>query len=331
MQIDIKAKEIKPVRQTYTHLKERYGEDRQPSRYIEAVMDVQARENFHYRPTWEPDKELYDPSRTQVQMGDWYKLTDPRQYYYGSYCMARARMQDSMEQNFKFVEKRGLAGVMNDEIRTLVTRWVVPMRHYEWGAYLNNSQICHRGYGTAITAAADLNAADRLGNGQYITRLALLLSNNDPAIIDEAKARWMEDDTLQPLRRLVEDSLVTEDWFELFVAQNVAMDGVFHPLVFDRFEKRATAAGDALFAMLTEFQVEWFGEEKRWADKQIKVVAGESPENRALVSGWYMKWRDMAKEAAAPLAEALLEDGAAALDDIVAEMDARMRKAGLEI
>ncbi len=332
MQIDIKARKVEPVRQTYTHLKERFGKDKPASRYQEAVMDVQARENFHYRPTWEPDKELYDPSRTQIQMADWYKLLDPRQYYYGTYCMARQRHQDSMEQNFKFVERRGLKDVMPEEIRALVLSHVTPLRHYEWGAYLNNNQICHRGYGTSITAPAALNAADRVGNAQYITRIALLLSDNDPAVLDAAKQAWMEHDDLQPVRRLVEDSLVTEDWFELFVAQNIAMDGILHPLVFDRFEKRATGEGDALFAMLGEFTVLWFDEEKRWADRQVQVAAAESPENKALLSGWYGKWRDLAVQAVRPLATALLGDaGAGAVDELAADMDARMQKIGLEI
>ncbi|HHN67210.1 MAG TPA: phenol hydroxylase [Thermopetrobacter sp.] len=329
MQIDIKAREIKPVRQTYTHLKERFG-DKPMSRYQEAIYDVQARENFHYRPTWEPDRELFDPARTRITMGDWYKFLDPRQYYYGAYCITRGRQQDSVEQNFRFVEKRGLVAAMRDENRALVLTHVVPLRHYEWGAYLNNNQICHRGYGTALTAAAQFHAADRLGNAQYLTRMALLLTGNDPAALEAGHGAWMDNDAWQPLRRLMEDSLVVEDWFELFVAQNIAMDGLVHPLFFDRLEKKMTSQGDALLAMLTEFTAEWFAEEKRWADRQIQVAAAENPENKALLSGWYGKWRDLAVEAAKPLAGAVLGDAGEA-EAIAADMDARMRKAGLEV
>lgn len=47
--------------------------------------------NFHYRPTWDPEHELFDPRRTRLVMKDWYALKDPRQFYYGAYTWVRAR------------------------------------------------------------------------------------------------------------------------------------------------------------------------------------------------------------------------------------------------
>lgn len=94
MQIDLRTVSITPLRQTYNHIAERLGTDKPASRYIEGTMDVQPEANFHYRPTWDPEHELFDPRRTQVVMKDWYALKDPRQFYYGTYTQARARMQE---------------------------------------------------------------------------------------------------------------------------------------------------------------------------------------------------------------------------------------------
>ncbi|BAO43839.1 aromatic/alkene monooxygenase hydroxylase subunit beta [Thiolapillus brandeum] len=331
MNIDIKAKEIKPVRHTYSHIARRLGVDKPASRYQEATYDVQATENFHYRPTWQPDKELYDPARTAIVMEDWYQFLDPRQLYYGNYCMVRAKQQDSADQNFKFVEKRGLLNLLPEEVKTSIQRHVVPLRHYEWGANMNNYQICAMGYGTAITAPASFHASDRLGNAQYITRIGLALAENDTAIIDTGLNNWMEAAEWQGLRRLVEDSFVVEDWFELFVAQNLAMDGLVHPLFFERYEQQLAIQGASSYSMLTEFIVDWYGESSRWVDKQIKVACSESEANRALVSGWYKEWRDAAQEALKPLAASMLEDGEAVLQELVETMDARGKKAGIEV
>jgi len=332
MNIDIKAKEIKPVRHTYSHVARRLGGDKPASRYQEGTYDVQATENFHYRPTWQPDKELYDPTRTAIVMEDWYKFLDPRQYYYGNYCMARAKQQDSADQNFKFVEKRGLLDLLPDDIKASIQSHVIPLRHYEWGANMNNFQICAMGYGTAITAPASFHAADHLGNAQYITRIGLVLAENDTAVIDAAKTSWMEGAEWQGLRRLVENSLVVEDWFELYVAQNLAMDGLLHPLVFDRYEKQLASQGGASYSMLTEFIVDWFTESRRWIDKQISIACAESDANKALVSGWYKQWRDDAQEALEPLADAMLaENGKAVMAELVEAMNARAEKAGIEV
>ncbi len=47
-------------------------------------------------------------------MADWYAFKDPRQFYYGTYTMARARMQETAEADFDFVEERGLVGTYPD-------------------------------------------------------------------------------------------------------------------------------------------------------------------------------------------------------------------------
>jgi len=330
MQIDIKAKQLKPVRHTYTHIAERFGEDKPASRYQEAVYDVQATEHFHYRPTWQPDKLEYDETRTALKMSDWYKFLDPRQYYYGTYCMARASQQASADENFKMAEKRGLIDAMPEAVRSAILDFIVPLRHYEWGANMNNTQICAMGYGAALTSTAMMNAGDRLGNAQYITRIALLLSGNDKEVLAKAKSDWTGRDEFQGLRRAVEDSLVVEDWFELFVAQNLAMDGLVHPLMFDRFAAKLAAEGGSAFTLLSEFIFDWNTETTRWVDKQIKVACEESDENRALVSGWFKTWLDKTAEALKPLAAAAMGDGGASVDSVREALVERARKNGID-
>ncbi len=331
MQIDIKAKVIKPVRHTYTHVAKRLGGDKPASRYQEAVFDIQATEHFHYRPTWQPEKELYDATRTALVMEDWYKFLDPRQYYYGNYCMTRAQQQDSADRNFKTAEKRGLIAAMPDKARQEILDVIVPLRHFEWGANMNNTQICAMGYGAAITSTAIMNAADRLGNAQYITRIALLLADNDPAVLDAAKATWTDNAEWQGLRRVVENTLVVEDWFELFVAQNLVLDGLVHAIFFDAFDKKITADGGSAYSLLTEFIFDWNVETSRWVDKQIKVATDESAENKALVSGWFNSWLVQAEEALSPLVNAAFDNGAEVLENAKQALIARAGKNGVDV
>ncbi len=331
MQIDIKAKTVKPVRQTYTHVAKRLGGDKPATRYQEAVFDLQATEHFHYRPTWQPEKELYDATRTALVMDDWYKFLDPRQYYYGNYVIARGKQQDSVERNFKAAEKRGLIDDLDAGVRQDILDFIVPLRHFEWGANMNNTQICAMGYGAAITSTAILNAADRLGNAQYITRIALLLADNDPAVLDKAKSDWTDKDIWQGLRKVVEDTLVVEDWFELFVAQNIVLDGLIHPVFFDAFDKKIAAKGGAVYSILTEFVFDWNAETIRWADKQIAVACAESPANKALVTGWFNKWLAVAEAAVAPIANAAFDNGPEVLTQAREKLIARARKSGIDI
>ena len=326
MSIEIKTATVEPIRQTFSHTRRRFG-DKPASRYQEASFDIEAASNFHYRPLWQPDKLLNDPSRTAVRMADWYAVSDPRQYYYGAYVQARARMQENAEHDFAFCEKRELLAGLSPQIRALIAQLLLPLRHAELGANMNNSGIAADAYGTSVTQMHMFQAMDRLAIAQYLSRIGLLLEDDGLVLLAEAKQRWLEDDAWQGLRRYVEDSLVVRDWFELTLAQNLVSDGLLYPLLFERFDAQLVAAGAGQVGMLTEFMRLWFAESQRWVDALVKTVVAESEENRAQVEGWVAQWRSSALQALAPLAE--IGPGREALDSIDAAFGARLKKLGL--
>ena len=108
MQVDIKSINIKPLRNTFDQVARFTGSDKAASRYLEATIGVQPETNFHYQPLWSDNRAIFDKRNTGVVMQDWYRLLDPRQYYYGSWTIARNKQQDGAERNFAFVEKRAL-------------------------------------------------------------------------------------------------------------------------------------------------------------------------------------------------------------------------------
>ena len=330
MNIDLQAREIQPLRQTFARVAD-YTGDKPASRYLEATLGAQPSANFHYRPTWEPGFELFDTGRTAVRMADWYALRDPRQYYYATWTMARARQQDAMESNYQFVESRGLVDKMPDALRAHACDVLMPLRHVAWGGNMNNCTVCSRGYGTAFTAPAMFHAMDHLGVAQYLTRLGLVM--DEPGVLEAGKNAWLQDAHWQPLRRYVEDTLVLQDPVELFVAQNLALDGLLYPLVYGQFvDEHLALQGGTAVAMLTAFMPEWHEESARWVDAVAKVAAAESDANRRLISGWYAAHAGEAEAALAPVAElALGAQGAAALQSVREALDARARKAGLDL
>ncbi len=330
MNIDLQAREIQPLRQTFARVAKYTGE-KPGSRYQEATLGVQSEANFHYRPTWDPEYELFDKRRTAVQLDDWYALRDPRQFYYANWTMARARQQEAMESNYQFVESRDLVAKIPDALRAKATEVLMPLRHVAWGANMNNCTVCSLGYGTAFTAPAMFHAMDHLGVAQYLTRLGLALG--EPGALEAGKNDWMQAPQWQVLRRLVEDTLVVKDPFELFIAQNLSIDGLLYPLIYGHFvDDHLALQGGTAVAMLTAFMPEWHDESARWVDAVTKVAAAASEDNRALITGWYRSYADQAQAALAPVAElALGAAGAEALTAVRTALDTRARKAGLSV
>jgi phenol/toluene 2-monooxygenase (NADH) P1/A1 len=328
MQVEIKTLKAQPQRQTYAHIARRFG-DKPASRYQEATYDIQPTTNFHYRPTWAPEFELFDASRTQIRMKDWYALKDPRQYYYGAYVTTRARQQEAAEGAFDLVERRGLLAALSYEWQERLIAGLLPLRHIEWGANMNNTLCADYGYGTAITQACTFCAMDRLGIAQYLSRIGLALDGNTGVALERAKTAWLEAEAWQPMRRLVEDLFVVEDWFETFVAQNLVLDGLLYPLVYQHFDAFAARYLGASLAMLTEFTQQWQSDHAKWVDAVIRTAAAESPENQQRIAGWVEHYRARTLDALLPIAGTLLDAaGTAALDESDAQFAARLGRLG---
>jgi phenol hydroxylase P1 protein len=329
MQIDLRTVRIEPLRQTFDHLARRFG-DKPASRYQEGSYDIQPAENLHYKPTWDPDQELYDSRITKIVLNDWYVLKDPRQFYYSTYTLTRARQQETADANFNFVEEHDLLGMLPDALRDIALNVLVPLRHAAWGANQNNTFICGYGYGTTFTQPCMYHATDNLGIAQYLSRLGLLLG--DVEALNQGKQAWLHADAWQPLRRYVEDCLVVRDPFELFVAQNLALDGLLYPLIYGRIvERHLSRRGGSAVAMLTQFMSDWFDESRKWVDSVLKTTAAESEHNRTLLQQWSHSWGNKAAAALLPIVElALGTEADQALSDQLREFKARNVKNGIE-
>jgi len=280
MQVDLQTIALKPLRNTFKHIEKRFG-DKVASRYQEATYDLQPTDNFHYRPTWDPEREIHDVRRTKIVLKDWYVLKDPRQFYYGAYTQARARQQDAIEKSFDFIEERGLENSLNAEVKAIALKTLMPLRHVAWGANMNNNMMAAYAYGAALNQACTYASFDHLGIAQYLTRLGLALGDVDA--LKAGKASWEKDAEWQPLRQFVEETLVTRDVMELFVAQNFALDGLLYPLVYKEAVDGVWAVKSGpTIGMMTVFMADWQAETAKWVDAVIKDVAAESPENKAL-------------------------------------------------
>jgi phenol hydroxylase P1 protein len=296
MQIDIKTSGVKPVRNTYAYVEKRFG-DKVASRYQEASYDIQEEINFHYRPLWQPEHEIFDTDRTVIKMQDWYALKDPRQLYYGTYTQTRARQQEVLESNFNFVEKNHVLNTIAPALLVKAENLLIPLRHYEWGANMNNSFITGYAYGATLTNATMFATMDRLGSAQYITRIGLLLDGNQGRSLEQAKQNWLDHPLWQPLRESIENMLVLKDWYELFVAQNLVFDGYLYPLVKHIIDRDFVAHGASAISLLTAFMNEWFDETQPWVNAVIKTTVAESDENRQQILAWIEKWQVQAQAA----------------------------------
>ncbi|QDF28730.1 ferritin family protein [Halarcobacter anaerophilus] len=329
MELNIANIEIEPKRHTFGHIAKRFGEDRPASRYEEAVYDGQATENFHYRPTYEPEFEIYDVKRTVIKMDDWYKLLDPRKFHYMTYVSTRANQNAASKRNFELIEERLLTQMIPEDIKEIIYNYLTPLRHYFYGVNLNNLSIVSRGYGTALNSASLFYASDSLGNSQHLTKIVLLLSDNNVERLEKGKNDWMNDPKWQPLRKTLEDIMVVKDPIEILVSQNLILNGLLVPLLITQFSNTLVQNGHITVSLLTEFISQLQEESIKWLDSIVKVMAEESEENNNILSKWSKSYLLKADEALAPLSD--YSDNTDILPQIRLDLENRLKKIGLKI
>ncbi|AOA58825.1 aromatic/alkene monooxygenase hydroxylase subunit beta [Acinetobacter larvae] len=327
MTLEIKTANIAPIRNSYAYIERRFG-NKPATRYQEVSFDIQGAANFHYRPLWKPEKTLNDKTHTALQMQDWYAFKDPRQFYYGTYVQHRARLQDSAESNFAFFEKRGLAAHISDAVKQKVIQLLLPFRHVEQTANLHMMSGSAYGYGTVLTQACIFAAMDRLGMAQYLSRIGLALDGNSATALNEAKTAWMQDDAWQGLRQLCEKSLLEQDYFKLFVLQNLLIDGFLNVLVYQQFDQYLVEHQARDIAMLTEFMQDSLNDLRKWSDLVLKTAAAESEYNKQLLGQWLAEYLTPVKEAFRPwAAQALTADAVDLAEQAVLQ---RAQKLGID-
>lgn len=269
MQYELKTQVIDQRRKTFSHLIDRYG-DRPASRYEEGTIDLQATENFHYRPTWAPDKELYDPAYSEFKLADPYSFTDPRQLYYTPYVTTRSSIHEAFGKTLDYLETRDLFAKLPEAWRSIMADTFIPMRHYESGGQLIFSGAARFGYGTTITQCCAYAAFDRVGIAQLISRVGIALGGGGAELLDSAKQAWVEDAHLQGMRKYVEEAMVEPDWADTVIAFDLT-DQLVYGLLYRELDEAALLGGAGAYSLVAQHLSTWFNDQRRWLDAMYKA------------------------------------------------------------
>jgi phenol hydroxylase P1 protein len=337
MGYELRTKVVEPKRNTYSNLIERFG-DRPASRYQEGTFDIQPVENFHYRPTWDPAHDVYDPDYSALKLTDPYSYTDPRQFYYTPYVADAAGRYESFAQTLKYIEDRRLLDKLPEPFQILLTGFVLPLRHYEAGAQLISINGCRFAYGTAVSQPMVFAAFDRIGNAQLLSLIGLALAGGAADTLTEAKKNWLYARPLQGLRRLIEQLLVERDWAVSLIGLEL-IDAQLYPLLYVHCDERALFRGAGAYSLVARHFNDWYATQKKWFRALLKAWAND-PEhgdaNRKVLEEVSNRWYPEACAAVRGIAEGIAEQAGstttlAAAERAAAEAAAELTKVGVPV
>lgn len=306
MQYELRYQVIEPKRNTYQNVIDRFG-DQPATRYQEGTLDVQPRENFHYRPTWTADKELYDKRFSALRLTDAYSFADPRQYYYTPYVTNRAALHDEFGKTLAYLEERDLLAKLPGSWHSVLASVVVPLRHFESGAQLISVTGARFADGTALEQCCSFAAFDRIGNAQMLSRVGIAVAGGNADVLKTAKREWLEGAHLQPLRRLVEEIMVVEDWAEGLLAVDL-VDSLVYPVLYRELDEAALLGGAGAYSLFAQHLTTWFADQRKWIDAAVSAWVADAEhgaDNKAELARIVDTWLPRAADAVAALARVI--------------------------
>lgn len=244
---------------------------------------------------------------TALRSENWYAFRDPAQRWQRSYIKRQAEQERGIERALASARDAGHLGRMPAEWARVIGDVYLPAAFFEHGLSRALMHAAGIALSDMLMVALILNSSDKERHAQDIVFYHYDLGEAGvPVGPDDRRTDWMEDLTLQGLRRLVEQVNATPDWAEVALMTNLVVEPLVGRYLFNEVLWVAAAAHRDVTTPAILLEAE--------NDRQLNIGAmgalarlvladaTHADDNRKLVESWIATWYARAAEAMDTLA-----------------------------
>lgn len=249
------------------------------------------------------------PESTRLQHPHWFAFRDPSGLWQRYYVKLQAEQERSIE---RIVEDAGAAGTLREFdpvwLREILGGHYRIWSYFEYGLFRAFSRAQREALSDTLGNALCFEAVDRIRHAQGTVLYLMELEEHIEGFRDRGcKDRWLGDPIYQPLRRLVELLMATEDWAEIAFAVNLVIDPITTEIGVSRLVRyRAPAHGDPVTPMLISTTERDRRRNRAWTEELVRMTTNAelaaSEDNRSVLRSWTERWTPLAIAAAEALA-----------------------------
>lgn len=261
------------------------------------------------------------------------RFRDPRETTYAKYVALAHQREAFVDGLLRSADESGYDEKLDPAWLRSLERWLPALVYPCHGLQMVSAYVAQLAPTSELVTALLFQAADEMRRVQRLAYRTTQLGRMAPGFL-HGKTAWVEEREWQPLRRVIEELLVTYDFGEALVA----LELVVKPLIDSYFmwhgARLAEARRDPLLSRLF-FSLH---EDCRWhqsfTDELTRVLIADSPRNAAFVARVVRERYGAARAAFAafePWWEVEAEPYWALLEALDAELGKRWRALGLEV
>jgi methane monooxygenase component A beta chain/propane monooxygenase small subunit len=248
------------------------------------------------------------PESTRLHHPHWFDFRDPSGLWQRYYVKLQAEQERSIERN---LEDAAIAGTfrefdpvwLNEIIGVHYRVW----SFFEYGLFRAFSRAQREALSDTLGNALCFEAADRIRHAQSTVLYLMELEAQVDGFKDHAsKERWLSDPTYQPLRRLVELLMATDDWAEIAFAVNLVIDPITTEVAVSRLIRHhGPVHGDPITPMIILTTERDRRRNQAWTEELVRMTTAaglpSAESNRTVLRSWIERWSPLASAAAEAL------------------------------
>jgi toluene monooxygenase system protein E len=271
---------------------------------------------------------------TPLDLGSLAEFRDPRETTYTSYVALAREKEAFIDGLLRSASESGYDAKLSEEWLASLDRWLGVLLFPCHGLQMVTAYVAHLAPVSELVIALAFQNGDEIRRVQRFAQRVAILQRTRAGFGGHARETWQSDAAWQPLRRVLEELLVTYDFGEALVRLLLVTKPLFDGFFVQHASRLAEARQDPLLCRLL-FSLD---EDCRWhaqvTDALARGLVRGGAGNRALIEGWlraaYPAMRG-ALAALEPSWDPKLESFGDTLHALDAELEKRWRGVGLEV
>jgi toluene monooxygenase system protein E len=225
-----------------------------------------------------------------LRIVDWEAFRDPRGTTYQRYVEIQSAGERFLDELLRSTEQPDYDRRLAPEWIARLERVIAPLRYPVHGLQMAASYLGSLAAGGRVTIAFLLQSADEMRRIQRLAQRMAQLRRSHPGFGEDARNRWENAPEWQPMRKAIEQLLVTYDFGEAFVALSLTLKPAFDRLFMTELGSIAAENHDflltkTLYSLDTDCR--WH---EQFSAELARVALEQHPANADFVADCRKRW-----------------------------------------
>lgn len=268
---------------------------------------------------------------SDIKAPKWENFEDPLQNTYNDYVQRQKDEEVFLNAHAKHIDASKQNIFLDEDWMRLLSLLLGSLRYPWHGFQMISAYLGSMAPEGKIVMTFAFQTMDEMRRIQRIAYRLWQLQQINPELGKDGLQNWQEMPMWQPLRRGIEQMLITYDWLEAFVALNICFKPVLDRLILIHFNIAAKNQDDSELAMIFRSLWEDASWQQQWSLRLLDLLLKADKNNKIILRKWWQRWFDRLLPAVLALEPLFLGDYKIICNDLFQDYEVWLNEMDLDV